>query len=217
MSTERARAALLITARVANFDRWYEAFNENEQTRRDHGISGHHVNRHRGDGHLVSVFLAVEDIEAARKFPQAKALEATMKKAGVEGSEFIWLKPRSENIVWNRELPAIIVRHEVKDFLQWKKFYDVAAAIRNKSGIVGDATNTLLDNERVVIIYHQAERFADLETFLADPELKETMQLAGVTSEPEVTFATGGWAKRYTSPELSPARPRKDDSTSTHV
>jgi hypothetical protein len=34
-----------------------------------------------------------------------------------------------------------------------------------------------------------------LHNFLADPPLQAAMQEAGVTSEPEVAFDTGGWAK----------------------
>ena len=36
-----------------------------------------------------------------------------------------------------------------------------------------------------------------LRAFLADPALAEAMQKAGVASEPDVSFHTGGWAKLY--------------------
>lgn len=49
----------------------------------------------------------------------------------------------------------------------------------------------------LAIIYHQAETFEALEAFLANPDLRGAMEAAGVTSEPKVTFHTGGFAKMY--------------------
>ena len=49
----------------------------------------------------------------------------------------------------------------------------------------------------VTIVYHQAESFETLQAFLDLPELQSAMKNAGVTSEPEITFSTGGWGKFY--------------------
>ena len=218
MSTKLPRAAIFATLKVADFDRWYAGFSKLEPLRRKYGIIGHHLNRIRGDETLVGVYLAVEDIEAAKRFLKSDELKAAFRETGVQGAPVMHLmKPRFEDVVWDRQLPAIIVRHDVKDYLHWAKFYEAAAAIRNRAGIIGHATNTLLDDEKTVIVYHQAESFKALDTFLADPELKEAMELAGVISEPEVTFATGGWAKMYASPEASPTDKTKTDSAHSHA
>ncbi len=52
-----------------------------------------------------------------------------------------------------------------------------------------------MDNPSVIVVYHQAESIETLQAFLANPDLKEVMEAAGVTSEPEVSFHTGGWGK----------------------
>ncbi len=49
----------------------------------------------------------------------------------------------------------------------------------------------------MAVVYHQAESFDTLREFLAMPELRAAMDAAGVTSEPDVSFHTGGWGKRY--------------------
>ena len=49
----------------------------------------------------------------------------------------------------------------------------------------------------VAVVYHQAETFEVLRTFLDAAEIKTVMEEAGVTSDPEVGFWTGGWAKLY--------------------
>lgn len=218
MSNRLPRAAVFATLKVADFDRWYAGFTKLEPLRRKYGIVGHHLNRIRGDGNLVALYLAVEDLDAAKRFLKSDDLKAAFKETGVQGAPVMLLmKPRSEDVVWDRNLPAIIVRHEVKDYLRWQKIYEVAAAVRSKHGILGDATNTLLDDSKTVIVYHQAESFEALESFLSDPELKESMKLAGVLGEPDVTFATGGWAKMYTAPEVAPEGKKKADTTHTHA
>ena len=65
------------------------------------------------------------------------------------------------------------------------------------AGIIGHGANRSLDDPSLVTVYHQAESFDALHTFLADPRVQTVMEEAGVTSEPEVTFQTGGWGKTY--------------------
>jgi hypothetical protein len=97
----------------------------------------------------------------------------------------------------NRQLPAFLLRHRVNDFDTWLAGYDAARELQQASGIIGHAANRSLDDPSLITVYHQAETFDALHSFLADPQLQTAMQKAGVTSEPEVTFHTGGWAKTY--------------------
>jgi hypothetical protein len=90
-----------------------------------------------------------------------------------------------------------MVRHRVEDFDAWLAGYDDAAEVRRSGGIVGDAANRSADDPSIAIVYHQAESFDDLRSFLGSEELRLAMKQAGVVSDPEVTFHTGGWAKRY--------------------
>jgi hypothetical protein len=94
-------------------------------------------------------------------------------------------------------LPAFLISHTVADFDQWLAGYDAADDLRSANGIVGHAANRSLENPSLAIVYHQAESFDTLHAFLENPDLKEAMNNAGVTSEPEVSFHTGGWGKLY--------------------
>jgi hypothetical protein len=89
------------------------------------------------------------------------------------------------------------VSHTVADFDSWLDGYNRADDLRRARGIVGHAANRSLDDPSMCLIYHQAESFDTLRAFLADPELAAAMQAAGVTSEPQASFHTGGMAKMY--------------------
>lgn len=198
MSSHLPPVALLLSAKLADFDKWYDVFNAHEGLRREHGIVGHHVNRDRDDPNLLYLYFAVADVEGARRFLASDEIKQVMKEAGVlTPPQVTWLKPQSESIIWDRELPAMIVQHSVADYERFREHYDRAEAFRKTSGILGHATNQLLDDPRTIVVYHQAESFESLESFIANPDLKGIMDAAGVTSAPKVTFATGGWSKRY--------------------
>ncbi len=190
--------AVIIRSTVADFDTWLRVFDESEDLRRESGLAGHHVNRSVDNPNELSVYLAVSDLDAAHAFTESDELRERMAKAGVTGPpEMMWVTPLREEIVWDRELPAFILSHEVADLDAWLEGYDGADELRTSNGIVGHAANQSVDNPSVTVVYHQAESIEALQAFLANPALKAVMEAAGVTSEPEVSFHTGGWGKSY--------------------
>jgi hypothetical protein len=191
-------AAVVVRSRVADFDAWLAAFDSHQDVRRAAGILGHHINRAEKDPNDISIYMALSDIEKARAFAASDDLRERMQASGViSAPEFTYMTPVREAIVWDRELPAFILRHSVADFDRWLVGYDGGADLQRAKGIVGQAANRSIDDPALAIVYHQAESFDTLRAFLADDELKAKMREAGVTSAPDVQFVTGGWAKQY--------------------
>ena len=199
MSTSQLpTAAVILTHEVTDFDAWKAVFDRHEGARKSAGILGHHINRHVDNPNVLSIYLAVSDVSTAKAFSGSADLREKLDAAGVKGAPTaVWVKPVAEEIVWDRELPAMMISHEVADFDAWLAGYTAAAAVRAQGGIVGAAANQVLDAPRTALVYHQAESLDALKAFMANPGLKDAMQKAGVTSAPQVTFVTGGWAKRY--------------------
>lgn len=191
-------AAVMVTHPVADFDQWKVGFDDHEPVRKASGMLGHHLNRAEHDPNLVSAYLAVGDVEATKAFADSPELGEKMQEVGVTGPpEMTWMTPVREAIVWDRELPAFMISHTVADFDSWIEAYDAADDLRTSHGIVGHAANRSMDDPSLAIVYHQAESFDELRRFLDLAELKAAMEQAGVTSKPEVSFHTGGWAKMY--------------------
>jgi hypothetical protein len=162
------------------------------------GFAGHRVNVERDNPNALHVYVAVTDLQKAREFAASDELRQRMIKAGVIGPpQLTWLTPVREEVDQERRLPAIMIRHQVADFDAWLNRYNQADEMRLERGIVGHAVNQLLDDPSTAFVYHQAESFDALERCFADDALRAAMQEAGVTSEPDVTFVTGGWSKRY--------------------
>ncbi len=190
--------AALLTHRVDDVDRWKAGFDDHESARRAAGILGHHINRAQDDPHVITLFLALSDLDRAKAFTSSLDLSEVMQNVGVVSRpEIQWLRPIREETVSHRQLPAFLLRHQVADFDTWLSDYDAAAAMHQSGGIIGHAVNRSLDDPSLITVYFQAETFDALHSVLADPQVQAGMQGAGMTSEPEVTFHTGGWAKTY--------------------
>lgn len=191
-------AAIIARFGVADFDAWKAVFDEAEEHRRRAGFVGHHINRGEDDPNSLSVYMAVGDVDGARAFTTSDELRSLMQRAGVTTpADFSWMKPVREEAVWGRELPSMIVSHGVEDFDAWLAVYDGADDIRQSRGIIGHAANRSMDDPSVVVVYHQAESFDTLRALMQSDELRLAMKEAGANTEPEVSYHTGGWGKRY--------------------
>ncbi len=191
-------AAAIITHEVADWATWKSHFDAHESARKAAGMLGHHINRGLDNPNLVTVYLAVSDIAKAKAFAASADLKNVMVAGGVTSAPtVVWLKPLTEQIVWDREVPAILVSHQVANLNAWLVGYGASAAVQRQGGIIGEAANQSLEDPSTVVVYHQAESHDTLKAFIANPSLAEAMKKAGVTSAPQVTYVTGGWAKRY--------------------
>ena len=54
-----------------------------------------------------------------------------------------------------------------------------------------------VENPSLALVYHQAESFDAVRALTSSDELRHVMKDAGVTSEPEFSYHTGGWGKFY--------------------
>lgn len=190
--------ALIAKFRVQDFDSWHAGFDSHEDMRKSASIVGHHINRAEEDPDLVMIYLAFTDMDRAKAFTTSDELKMVMKEVGViSPAEFQWMRPVREAVVWDRELPAFLLSHRVSDFDEWLEGYNAADSLRDEHGIIGHAANRSLDDPAVAMVYHQAEAFDTLRAFLDNDDLKSAMKDAGVSSEPAISFVTGGWAKMY--------------------
>ena len=193
-------AALLISYQVADFDKWKAVFDSHEADRIAAGVIGHHINRAENDPNALSNYFAVADVEKTKAYAASDALKEFMEEAGLTSTpEILWVTPKAEAVILDRELPGVIITHTVDDFDTWLAGYNgsEAEAMRKSGGIIGHAANQGVDNPSLALVYHQAESFDTLRALAASDELRAVMKDVGVNSEPEFSYHTGGWGKFY--------------------
>ena len=85
-------------------------------------------------------------------------------------------------------MPSMFVRHNVEDYERWKPVFEEHGSTRRESGSKGVRLfrNADSPNETVILLewddLEKARRFAQSEN------LRETMERAGVTDQPDIYF-----------------------------
>jgi hypothetical protein len=191
-STQLPAIAAVVIHEVSDYATWKSAFDTHAEARKKAGIFTAHVNRDIDNPNLITLYLGARTAEGLKAFSASPDLKETMQRAGVIGAPHIALiTPVEDETVKDRSLPGAIVRHEVADFKTWKKAFDEHAVARGAAGIVGHAVNRSVEQPNLVVTYLQAESLEKLREFAASPNLKETMQKAGVQGQPAISFVTG--------------------------
>ena len=81
---------------------------------------------------------------------------------------------------------TVIISHEIKDYSDWKKVFDEDEKNRLKAGFKSTGLYHAADNPKKITIVGEAPSVEAIKGFMANPELKETMEKGGVISMPEV-------------------------------
>ncbi len=84
-------AKVIVQHRVADYDRWIAVFSEHEAVRRQHGATGHSVNREAGDPNTIVIVNDFATLDGARAFSQDPSLPAAMARGGVDGPPQVWI------------------------------------------------------------------------------------------------------------------------------
>ena len=92
---------------------------------------------------------------------------------------------------------VVMVRHTVRDFDAWKAVFDEHSDVRRKHGATGhELYRGVADPNEITIVNHFPSR-QHAEAFASDPSLKEAMELGGVITEPQITWAEEGETVKY--------------------
>jgi hypothetical protein len=84
---------------------------------------------------------------------------------------------------------TVFIRHRVADFDAWKEVFDEHGAVRREHGLTDTGLLRDEDDDAMVTILLSTEDTARVREFIASPDLRETMERAGVVSAPDVWIA----------------------------
>ncbi|HYM92682.1 MAG TPA: hypothetical protein VET23_00970, partial [Chitinophagaceae bacterium] len=87
-------------------------------------------------------------------------------------------------------LTVVVVQHPVKNFDKWKPLFDGHDSVRKAYGLTVLGVGRGLDNPNMVYVMMKANDVQKAKDFAQSPNLKETMQKAGVTAAPTVSYLT---------------------------
>ncbi len=82
----------------------------------------------------------------------------------------------------------LLIKHKVEDFDRWKKGFDDFIETRRASGERTWHIFRSEDDSNNVFALFEWDAMENAEAFTGKPELREAMQKAGVSGEPEIFF-----------------------------
>lgn len=82
----------------------------------------------------------------------------------------------------------ILVRHKVRDYAVWKRAYDAQLPKRIEAGLTERHLFRGANESNEVIILFDAKDLARARAFSESPDLRETMEKAGVIDKPDIYF-----------------------------
>jgi heme-degrading monooxygenase HmoA len=85
-------------------------------------------------------------------------------------------------------MAGMLVQHTVKDFENWKKVYDSQAALRISNGFLSDQIYHDANDRNKLVILFKWNSLENARKFSRSPELKASMEKAGVDGMPTITF-----------------------------
>ena len=85
-------------------------------------------------------------------------------------------------------MASMLVQQKVKDFADWKKVYDAGADLRSSSGELPDKIYRDESDPNSITIVFKWDSMANAQSYVQNPELKASMEKAGVEGPPTINF-----------------------------
>jgi quinol monooxygenase YgiN len=193
-AVEDLTVRLFVRHNVADYATWRRAYDGFAEVQRKGGVVAQAVYRSEDSPGDVTVVHDFRSAVAAKAYTASPELKIAMEKAAVVGVPRIWFTTSVDAPLAEATGVRLFVRHTVADPKAWRKAYDGFAEVQRKGGVVAKAVFQSVDDPSDVTVVHD---FKDLETakaFTASPDLKATMEKAGVVGAPQLWFtarATG--------------------------
>ncbi len=89
-------ARVIVQHDVADYDKWLPEFEAHETVRRQHGATGHSINRSTANPNSLIIVNEFATSDGAKAFMTDPSLPDVMARAGVQGHPQVWLVDEAE-------------------------------------------------------------------------------------------------------------------------
>jgi hypothetical protein len=89
-------AKVIVQHHVEDYDRWLPVFTEHGEVRRQHGGTGHTVNRGAADPNDLVIVNEFSTLAGAQAFASDPTLPEIMGRAGIDSKPMVWIVNESD-------------------------------------------------------------------------------------------------------------------------
>jgi hypothetical protein len=176
---------MVITHKVANFEKWIVAYEGHDSTRLASGIHNYVIGRSSQDTNMVMVATKIDDITKAKAFSNDPNLKKAMQKGGVISAPMISFVTETwqDTAIIDTKLRSRTV-FMVKDWDAWQKSFQEGKQERMDNGIVDRVIGHDLDDNKKVSLVTALTDTAKAFAYYKSDALKKRREVSGVIGEP---------------------------------
>lgn len=82
----------------------------------------------------------------------------------------------------------VVVRHRIKDYIQWKAVFDETEDLRHRYGLGRGWIHRGINDPNELVVTLEFQDIAKVQEFFECEELREAMNRGGVVGEPEIMY-----------------------------
>ncbi len=176
---------LVVTHKVADFAKWFAAYEGHDSARLAMGIHNYVIGRGLEDSNMVTVVLRVDDTAKAKAFAKDPGLKAAMQKGGVLGVPTMTMV--TETWQDTAKIEAVLrsrTTYTVKDWDAWVKGFEDGKQERMDNGIIDRAFGHALDDNKKIYLVTVLSDTAKAFAYYKSDALKKRRLAGGVIGEP---------------------------------
>lgn len=177
---------MVVTHKVADFDKWLAGFEAHDSMKLAHGIHNYVIGRGVKDPNMILVATKVDDMEKAKAFGKSADLKKAMKESGVLGtpvmSYTIMTYQDTGNIETDVRSRATFM---VKDWTNWQRAFDSTRQLGIDNGLKLRVYGHEADNDKKVTVVSAVLDSAKAQAFWKSDQLKQLRAATGAIGEPD--------------------------------
>jgi quinol monooxygenase YgiN len=85
-------------------------------------------------------------------------------------------------------MAIVLIKHPVEDYEKWKAEFDAFHDTRKSNGEQNYRIYRTIDDPNNLVAFFEWDNIDNAKAFLASSDLKDAMQEAGVSGQPEITI-----------------------------
>ena len=181
---------IIIRHPVVDFGIWKPKYFEHDSVRMSFGISHYQLARNINDTTEVVIVDRMQDLERARAFSSLPDLKSLMDNAGVTRPPIVdYVHVIRVDSIETEIRDRVMVKHKVKDFDAWLKFFDEKGMdTRRAYGLVDRGLGRNIEDPDIVYIVFAITDKEKAKARLESEELRQLQVNAGVEGLPEIVW-----------------------------
>lgn len=175
---------VVVRYKVSDYAKWMDSYDSRDSMRNANGLHNYVIGRGVRDTSEIMVAVKSDDMEKAKEFSKAAALQSALKKGFVTGkADYTFTRVVYQDMSPNMSDLRAMTTFTVKDFNAWKNSFEGSRQVRLDNGLSDRAYGFEYDDSTKVVLVVAVNDSAKAEAFWNSDLIKQRRKESGVTGD----------------------------------